>query len=114
MLDDGRGSILFPPSGGLGDDMPPLIPFFYFRLERFVVVQADDGGIHNGIGHGSDRDRCVGNGGCHRLGHGRDEDPEDIGSDGQSRSVFIVVVLMPLCPNFHFLPSLIGHFISWA
>ena len=61
--------------GGLVDEMPPTLPFLCLHLERFVVVQVDGRGIRDGIGSGSYRDHCVGDGSCHCLGHGCDEAP---------------------------------------
>ena len=100
--------------GGLVDEMPPTLPFLCLHLERFVVVQVDGRGIRDGIGSGSYRDHCVGDGSCHCLGHGRDKAPEDIGSYDHSHRVFVAVLFMLLCPCYHSLPSFIGHFIGWV
>ena len=54
VLDDGGYSILFPPFGGLGDEVPPLLPFLRLYLERFVVIQVDGGGICDGLGRDGD------------------------------------------------------------
>ena len=60
MLNVGRYSFLLPPFGGLGDDILPIIPFLCLCLERFFAVRVDGGGIRDGLGRGSDWDRCVG------------------------------------------------------
>ena len=65
MFNGGGNSILFSPFGGLIDEVPPLIPFLCINLERLVVVRVYYGGLCDGLGSDSDRDRCVGNGGCH-------------------------------------------------
>ena len=85
MLDGGVNTILFPPFDGLSDEVPPLLYFLCFRFKRLVVVQVGGRGICDGIGHDRERDCCVGDGGRHCLSYGRDEDPEDIGSNGRSR-----------------------------
>ena len=72
VLDGGGYSILFLHFGGLGDEMPLMLPFLRLHLERFVIVQVNDGGICDVLRRGSDRDRFVGNGGCCYLGHFRD------------------------------------------
>ena len=70
--------------------------------------------MRDGLGRGSDWDRCVGNGGFHCLGHGRDEAPEDIVRDVRSRRVFVNVIFLPPFPRCRCLPSLLGRFISWV
>ena len=114
VLDGGGDSILFRPFGGLGDDMPLILPFLFLRLELFFAVRVDDGGMRDGLGRGRDQDCCVGDGGRHCLGHVRDKAPEDIRRNVQSRRLFVAVVLMPSFPLFHCLPSLLCRFISWV
>ena len=105
MLDNGGNTIPLPPLGGLSDEVPPVLPFFFF-VERLVVVQVNDGEISDGLGCDGDRDRCIGDGGRHRLSYGRDEAPEDIRRDGRSLCVFISVALISSRPRCHFL---LGH-----
>ena len=114
MLNGGGGSILFLPFGGLGDDTPPAFPLLCLHLGKIFVVRVNVGRIHDGLGSVSVQDRCIGDGGCHCLGHGRDEAPEDIRRNGRRRRVFVVVIFLPSFPCCHYLPSLLGLFISWV
>ena len=97
MLDGGVDSILLPPFGGLGDEMPPIIPFLHLRLKLFVAVRVDSRGICDGLGCGINWYRCVGGGGRHCLGRNHDEAIEDIGSNSQSLRVFVAVFFISLC-----------------
>ena len=81
--------------------MPLVLPSLRLRFERLVVVRVDGGGISDGHGRDGDGDCCVGNGGRHHLSYGGEEAPEDIGSTGQSRCVFVSVTLIPLYPRCH-------------
>ena len=114
VLGGGGYSILFPLFVGLGDDMPSILPFLGLCSERFVVVQVNGGGICGGLGRDSDRYSCVGDGVCHRLGNDHEEATEEIRSDGQSRNIFVAVVLIPLFPRFRCIFSLLGCFIIWV
>ena len=57
MLGGGRYSILFPPFGGLVDEMPPILPFLCLCLEQLVTVRVNGGGMCDGLGRGSDQER---------------------------------------------------------
>ena len=54
MLGAGGDSVLFPPFGRLGDEMPPIIPLLHLCLEKFIVLRVDGGGICDGLGRGRD------------------------------------------------------------
>ena len=57
MLDGGGDSILFTPFDSLGNEIPPILPFLCLYLELVVSVQVNGGGIHDGLGVGSDQER---------------------------------------------------------
>ena len=99
MLDNGINKILFPPSGGLSGEVPPVLPFLRLCFGLLVVVHVNDGEISDGLGSDRDGDRCVEDGGSHCLSYIHNEAPEDIGNDGRSRCLFVPVALISLLPH---------------
>ena len=101
MLDSGGNTILLPPFGSLSGEVPPVLPIPRLRFEQLVVVRVYDKRISDGIGRDGDGDRCVGDGGHHHLSYGPHEAPEDIGSNGLRRCVFVSVAFISSQPHCH-------------
>ena len=96
MLNGDKNTIIFPPFGGLSDEVTLLLPFLCLCIERLVVVRVDVEGISDGLGRDGDVDCCVGDGGCHLLSYSRGDNPEDIRSDDRSRFVYVSIDLISL------------------
>ena len=40
VLNGGGNSIIFPPLGGLSDEVPPILPFLCICLEQLAVIRS--------------------------------------------------------------------------
>ena len=104
--------IIVPPSGGLGGDFPLIFSFLCISLERFVAIRVNVGRICGELGRGSNCHHYIGDGCCNLCGHVREDAPEDIGIDGQSRCwvchVFVAIVFY-----LHALVA-VACFIAWS
>ena len=108
MLNSGRHTIIFPPFGSLSAGVPPVLPFLRLHFERLFFVRVNCGGISDGLGSVGDGECSVGYGGPNCLSFGRDEAPEDIGSDGWSRCVFVSVASISSVSRCNFFLNVIS------
>ena len=108
VLNSGGNNILLPPFNSLGGMLPLVLPFLRLHFERLFVVRVNCGGISDGLGSVGDGECSVGYGGPNCLSFGRDEAPEDIGSDGWSRCVFVSVASISSVSRCNFFLNVIS------